>query len=244
MTDRHRAFSSLSATSRLSNDFRQTLRVTQPLMETLTEWYRTLPQSSASDESAVNASGYLHLGFHSAKALLFRAIMRPFHNYEYSQMTAEDLAEHEQARHRTRIGAKSCATAFSNYISELKSGDTNAFWPFCKSNMNSMRTTHVPGCLQANRHLTTGSVSAFALQPSLWQSLFLSSPTLLEAYETKEALMQTRRMLRLRARSFEPLRLALLRSDSLWWRGIRETLHLSGVVEQSLDGNNQSSAAN
>ena len=74
------------------------------------------------------------------------------------------------------------------------------------------------------------------MQPLLWQMLFLSSASVEEANETKQGLMQARWLLRVRARSFAALQLALLRIDSVWWRGIGETIHLSSVVEQSLGG--------
>jgi hypothetical protein len=80
----------------------------------------------------------------------------------------------------------------------------------------------------------SGSVSAFALLPMLWQVIFLSSNTVEEAHENKEALMQARTLLRFQSRSFEPLKLGLLRIDSIWWRGIQETVELSHVVDQSL----------
>jgi hypothetical protein len=82
--------------------------------------------------------------------------------------------------------------------------------------------------------ILSGSVSAFALLPMLWQVIFLSSVTVEEARETKEALMQARTLLRFQSRSFEPLKLGLLRIDSIWWRGIQETVKLSYVVDQSL----------
>lgn len=171
MTDRYRATSSLSATSRLCNDFRQTLRVTQPLMESLTEWYRALPQSSDSDESAVNASGFLHLGFHAVKTLLFRAIMRPFHNAEYLQLSADDRVEHEQARSQLRIGAKSCAIAFSTYIRNLDSSHTQAFWPFCEFQANATRAKDAAGCPHANSNRVCLSLraAAFAVAESVYK---------------------------------------------------------------------------
>jgi hypothetical protein len=69
----------------------------------------------------------------------------------------------------------------------------------------------------------------------MWQTLFLSSVTIEEAHETKEALMQVRTLMRFQSRSFECLKLGLLRIDSIWWRGIRETVNLSPVVDQSLE---------
>lgn len=213
---------SLRASTRLAADVSQTLQVTKPLMETLNDWYRGLAQSSAGKQDAViNASAFLHLGYHATKTLLFRAIMRPFQNADYMQLPVDDQVEHESARRQVRIGLKSCALAFSNYIRELDSGDFQAFWPFW-------------------------SASAFALQPILWQIYYLSSGSIEEAWETKQGLMQARQSLRFRARSFDLLRLALLRVDSIWWRGIRETIHLSPTVEQSLaqDHPNAASATN
>lgn len=72
------------------------------------------------------------------------------------------------------------------------------------------------------------------MQPLLWLMLFLGSASVGEAKEMRQGLMQARWLLRVRARSFDVLQLALLRIDSIWWRGIRETIHLSSMVEQSL----------
>jgi hypothetical protein len=69
----------------------------------------------------------------------------------------------------------------------------------------------------------------------LWQILFLGSETIEEAKEIKEALMQARTVLRFQSRSFEPLKLGLLRIDSIWWRGVRETVNVSSVVDQTLE---------
>lgn len=71
------------------------------------------------------------------------------------------------------------------------------------------------------------------MQPLLWQMLFLSSASVAEANETRQGRMQARWLLRVRARSFEALQLALLRINSGWLCGLGETIHSSSVVEQS-----------
>ncbi|SPN99280.1 uncharacterized protein DNG_02317 [Cephalotrichum gorgonifer] len=166
---------SLSASHRLSTDFRQTLSVTQPIMENLSAWYQQLPRSGGSPrdaDSLVNVSSFLHLAYHSTKALLFRAIMRPFHNDQF---------------------------------------------------------------------INFGSLSAFALQPQMAHMLFMTSHTDQEALENKNLVMQSRQLLRLRSMSFDSLKLALIRADSTWWRGLRETIHLSAPVERSLESGDTAS---
>lgn len=107
-------------------------------MERLADWYRVLPQRDhMSDADAatitVNSSSFLHLGYHAIRTLLFRAIMRPFHNVDYMALPPEDQLEFDVARKQVRIGAKACAKAFTSYVRGLDSGDFQAFWPFCMS---------------------------------------------------------------------------------------------------------------
>lgn len=104
-------------------------------MEMLTDWARCLPPRDShhhGQATAVNTSGFLHLGFHATKALLFRGIMRPFHNADQLQWPVEDQAEPRSAHAQVRLGAKSCAAAFSSFIQELDPAEFQAFWPFCK----------------------------------------------------------------------------------------------------------------
>jgi hypothetical protein len=124
--------SSLKASKRLSQDFRQTLLITQPLMENLATWYKSIAENThAWDSTVINAASFLHLGYHATKTILFRAIMRPFHNQYHLDETSTDQAEFEVARSQVRVGAKACAKAFTDYIRELNPGDFQAFWPFC-----------------------------------------------------------------------------------------------------------------
>jgi hypothetical protein len=124
--------SSLQASKRLSQDFRQTLSVTQPLMETLTTWYRSVPERQHEwNTTTINVAGFLHLGYHATRTILFRAIMRPFHEQDGLVRTSIDQAEFEVARGQVRVGVKACAAAFTAYVRELNAGDSQAFWPFC-----------------------------------------------------------------------------------------------------------------
>jgi hypothetical protein len=129
---RSATLSSLKASRRLSTDFRQTLLTTQPLMENLTTWYRSIPNTPhVRDSTIINAASFLHLGYHATRTILFRAIMRPFHNQDHLNGTSTDLEEFEVARNQVRVGVKACATAFTAYVREINAGEFQAFWPFC-----------------------------------------------------------------------------------------------------------------
>jgi hypothetical protein len=94
-------------------------------------WYRCVPERSHSwDTTTINAASFLHLGYHATRTILFRAIMRPFHDEDRTR-TSTDQAEFEVARGQVRAGVKTCAAAFTAYIKELNAGDSQAFWPFC-----------------------------------------------------------------------------------------------------------------
>jgi deoxyribodipyrimidine photolyase-like uncharacterized protein len=103
-------------------------------MENLTTWYKSIPEKSHAWDSApavINATSFLQLGHHATKTILFRAIMRPFHNQDHLDGTSTDQTEFDVARNQVRAGAKACAKAFTAYVRELNAGDFQAFWPFC-----------------------------------------------------------------------------------------------------------------
>ena len=109
------------------------LSLTKPLVGRLSEWSQQLPHDRGTEGTAplVNMSSFLHLGYHAVMILLFRAMMRPFHNAQHTSFAERDRPEYDAAREQVRAGAKSCCVAFLGYIRELDSKEFHSFWPFC-----------------------------------------------------------------------------------------------------------------
>jgi hypothetical protein len=95
-------------------------------------WYRSVPEKPHEwDTTTINSASFLHLGYHAARTILFRAILRPFHTEDNLTITPMDQAEFEVARGQVRVGIKACAATFTAYVKDLNAGDSQAFWPFC-----------------------------------------------------------------------------------------------------------------
>ncbi|KAH7024403.1 uncharacterized protein B0I36DRAFT_386988 [Microdochium trichocladiopsis] len=221
---------SLQNSQRLSTNLPDTLRVAQPLMEQITEWYsHTIANKDTGLRDARDkTSSFLELGYHITRAIIFRAIMRPLHNgtlhhnhdvpMNGTTMIPAGSAEQNGSmrvdggnggKEQVRIGAMACARAFTAYIEGLSLDDFQSFWPFW-------------------------SIAGFAFHSQLWLTLLLLAPTPAEAAECYTWNSRVRELLRTRARSFAPLRLALLRADSIWWRGLESTVRLSPVVAEGI----------
>ena len=63
--------------------------------------------------------------------------------------------------------------------------------------------------------------------------LFITARSDDEAREEKKSLDQVRRVLRMQSKSFGVLRFALLRLDSVYWKGFGEVFRLSPQVERA-----------
>lgn len=136
--------SSLKASQELGADFRKTLNVTQPLMEILLQWHNRLPRDRRSEDAASlpDVSNFLHVGYHAVRAILFRAMMRPFRNSAFTNLAEVDLPDYNAAFEQVWAGSRACCTAFLSYIRQMDSKDFHSFWPFCKFDEFRIRETH------------------------------------------------------------------------------------------------------
>lgn len=105
--------------------------MTQPLLESLSEWCSQLTRGRSTEDtsSLINVSSFLRLGYHAVRTLLFRALMRPFHNARYASLSSGE--EYDAVLEQVRAGAKACCVDFLAYIRELDSQEFHSFWPFC-----------------------------------------------------------------------------------------------------------------
>jgi hypothetical protein len=186
----------LKAVQLLAKDYDATLRKAQVLVEQIQRWFSAAAEiQPESDAEEIDMSGPMLLGGHVVKVLIFRAILRPFHN---TKGAASDPREVE-ARRLSRAGAKACVAAFTSFTSGLKSGWIHAFWPFW---------------------CTLG----WSMLCNLALLLFVTADSVEDAEECRLLLDRARRAVRLHSRSLDILRFSLLRIDSIFWKGLENVI--------------------
>ena len=208
--------SSLKAVQTLARNYDMTLRNVQVSMEELNRWSGVaLEIESEAKFEDVNLSGPMLLGGHFVKVLLFRAILRPFHNGSRGANSVPADARELEAHRLSRAGAKTGVTSFVSFTADLKSGWIHGFWPFCKSItvLGRMSLTSVIGCT-----LAWSTLCNLALM------LHVTAETAEEAMECQVSLERARKTIRLQSKSLEALRFSLLRIDSIFWKGLDNVL--------------------
>ncbi|EUC39970.1 hypothetical protein COCMIDRAFT_110019 [Bipolaris oryzae ATCC 44560] len=198
----------LKAVQTLAGDYEDTLRKTQGLMEELNRWNSAAVDSqSDSHDEDINSSGPLLLGGHFVKVLLFRAILRPFNALRYGTVPPNPTDEQREleAYRLARAGAKGCIASFVAFTSNLKSSWVHGFWPFwCTLGWSTLCN------LALLLHVTADSPE--------------------EAQECRALLDHARRSVRLQSKSLEILRFALLRIDSIFWKGLNNVFMRNEMV--------------
>lgn len=127
------AFSSLRSLQTLALDFEATLQTAQPWMEKLNSWSSAAAEFQPDlDDEEADFSGPCLLGQHVIRVLLFRAILRPFHDRPcHDQVTTHRNQCGTEAHQHSRSGAKACIAAFTAFTINLNRSCLHAFWPFC-----------------------------------------------------------------------------------------------------------------
>ncbi|KAK3619754.1 hypothetical protein LTR56_023839 [Elasticomyces elasticus] len=184
----------LKSAQSLSTDFRGTLRAAQPIMETLNLCYSgEISAANDGHDLEVDQAGHLLLAFHSVRTLLFRAILRPFHNLVINE---NDTAESEACQY-VRAAARASLVSFIDFTATLTAARIRAFWPFW----------------------STGS---WALMCNLSLLLTLTATSEADKEECRLELKRARRSLTLHSSSLPLLNFACLRIDAVFWKGTND----------------------
>ncbi|CAJ0550118.1 Ff.00g100480.m01.CDS01 [Fusarium sp. VM40] len=111
---------------------------------------------------------------------------------------------------QSRASLREVLEEFHDFVKTLRSDETAQYWqPWCQSAFSSL---------------------CFAML-----FMFVSSPDFDEAFSFIKLLEMTRRHMRLKANAFVVLRLGLLRTDAIFWRGLDQILKLEPHVKLALE---------
>jgi hypothetical protein len=203
-------FSTLRASATMATNFRRVLETARPLLVDLSSWHNELPESSRFSrdggteltDAVPPPRRQLQLAYYAARISIIRALLRSFENPEVEfTLDAADVGEFREARQRCRAAAKTCLVSMVEFLSSLNGLDFEQFWP-------------------------SWANAIFAMVPHMAMLLVVTSKEANEAGQYKSLLNRLRRVLRTQSRSFDPIRLAILRLDAHFWRGIDNVFNM------------------
>ena len=215
---------SVRAVATLTQDFRLTFEKSRPLLDDLAQWAKNNPPSKVQEQKSEGFAP-LYIGYHAVKALILRALLRPF-NYTDCSPPHEDKEEWDAAKAHIRQAAKLEIETALAYISTLNAVDYQTFWAPCMSNPITAC------CYYLGTNLPTGYKSCFAVIIHLIFVLAVSSfkdaqerngdaaPETDPEYRTFRAMLdRARTEFRLHYKSLDVIKFALLRIDAVFWMG-------------------------
>ncbi|EXJ85371.1 hypothetical protein A1O1_05735 [Capronia coronata CBS 617.96] len=231
--DIYRAFYTLRASRRLATDFASSLKAAKPLREQLRNWYSSLPpplQMRNKSEKAptagvtMDATAALHFAYLSLEVLLYRALLRPLgppskkdahaanppgsgggvaptvettRQVDRKPIDGGSADDMLAARVATRTAAHNCAKLVVSFTAGLDSLDFGAFW-------------------------YSWSRIGFPLVTSFVALLVVQAPTPDLRADAMSIANSWRDTLRVQSKSFDQMRLGLLRLDVMYWIGFDE----------------------
>jgi hypothetical protein len=215
------------------------MRTAQPLMERLNDWQQSHSNNSNNNNTStrgqqVDNTAPLQLASHYTRTLIIRSIYRPFCTFNTRSSSSQPNsppieAAEKQAYTHYRLAAKSAANRFTDFAREISDRQIRAFWPFCEQIFHipvniTLQLSSMP-VLHATQLTTfTGCTGAWATMCNLWLLLHATATCDTERDECRAGLDEARNLLRLRAGSFPVLQFALLRVNSIFWKGLGEVI--------------------
>ncbi|KAJ5813835.1 uncharacterized protein N7503_000585 [Penicillium pulvis] len=186
-------------------DQKQVLKSAELLLEYLHEWTRDVDFASPGQSRPTALQRVVEMNYHYIHLTICRSIMRPFIDSDLNDAISPDYAiACEQARRK----AKDCLIAAAEFIQDLRTDDLEVLWP-------------------------AWSVTGFSSICFQILLMAVSSPNRCEATEWVACLRKVRKDMRLKAEALPFLRLALLRIDSIFWKGIHNVLLLKDHVSDA-----------
>lgn len=203
------------------------MRTAQPLMEKLNDWqsqYVLRCKHTSSQE--VDQTAPLQLASHYTRTLIIRALYRPFCILDKTSLVqaSGSTSPEAEAYAHYRIAATSAVNKFTDFARKLTDRQIRAFWPFCESHEKCVKIEFV------NLLISLGCTGAWATMCSLWLLLYATAKSNTERDRCKAGLDESRNLLRLRASSCSMFQFALLRVNSIFWKGLDDVFDTVGSI--------------
>lgn len=214
--------SSLTAINDLATNLPKTLDISKELLDELSSWHHQFLQQPL-DPTEQDAALYTvcSLGYHYVQMTIFRAIMRPFiakvdSDAEMADITGQLARDQQDVMSFARTGVRSATTSATNFVKSLKEEHFHMFWP----------------------HWSQVALSCICFLDLLMAT---SSADTQEATTWFRDLHAVRKEMRLKSNMLPVLRLALLRIDAVFWKGVDNVLLLQPHVKDALQASLQPS---
>lgn len=130
--------SSVRSMKRLHNDWREKLRIARSILLELSTWHSALPsfnpsshQISNNQDTSIDNSASLELGYHTIQLTIFRALLKGFGS-DTSTPQERESSEWKEAHDHCRTAAKTTIMAAHHFASSLGTIHSQSFWPPCK----------------------------------------------------------------------------------------------------------------
>ncbi|OAK93752.1 hypothetical protein IQ06DRAFT_235692 [Phaeosphaeriaceae sp. SRC1lsM3a] len=204
----------LRAVAETAANIHDTLDISKRLLEELASWHEQyqLLDSTQPGEST-STSTICTLGYHYVRMTIYRAIIRPIVADSHSDYdligNANQLSKLQEVVGFARTGLRCSTNAAAELVNNLKEEHFHIFWP----------------------HWSQVAFSSICFLDLL---MAVSSPSTDEAVIWFRQIHTVRRQMRLKANMLPVLRLALLRIDAVYWKGVDKVLHLPSHVMDAL----------
>ncbi|KAJ3495084.1 hypothetical protein NLG97_g3648 [Lecanicillium saksenae] len=202
----------LRAIASLALDTDKTYSIARELQDELQTWRENISHGAHGEGATATINS---VGYYYVHANICRAILSNHVANERGAMPGASLRRQECNRYARNI-TKQCLVGAMHYFLQIEQNPEEDFWP-------------------------VWAPMAFASFINLMWLMLVTSVSFDEATEWIKMLSSTRNDLRVKSKQLQVLRLALLRIDALFWKGIEATFqlekHVAEAVSALLAGN-------
>jgi len=220
----HSSLYTIRTTRRLAHDVEASMAAVRPLRAELLCWYSQLPpqlqlQSRSSVDGDVsapaspNSAACFRFAYLTLEVLLYRALLRPLSGLDLEHDGDGDLHGVDtvalEAAEAIISAAEKCARLVIDFAATLMS------WDFAGFSYSWLRI-------------------GWATSSSFLALLLVQSPSLSHAQTCKGMMDNWRQVLRHQSKSFEDMRLGILRLDAMYWSDMRKIFRVNRHVARVL----------
>ncbi|KAH7020690.1 fungal-specific transcription factor domain-containing protein [Microdochium trichocladiopsis] len=243
----HRSLYTIRATRRVAHDIEASMATVRPLRAELVCWYSQLPSQlrlqsrscgdgDRSTPASPNSAACFRFAYLTLEVLLYRALLRPLGSLDLEHDGDEDMNDVDtssglQDDHvgvmplpqmsRSKVAleaaeaiisaAEKCAGLVIDFAAMLMS------WDFAGFSYSWLRI-------------------GWATSSSFFALLLVQSPSLSHAQTCKGMMDRWRQVLRHQSKSFEDMRLGILRLDAMYWSDMRKIFRVNRHAARVLGG--------
>lgn len=198
-------YSTLRAIANLALDTDKIYSIARELQDELQTWRENISHDAHGVSSTATINS---VGYYYVHANICRAILSS-HVANERRAMPDASPRRQECEQYARNVTKQCLVGAMQYFLQIEQNPEEEFWP-------------------------VWAPMAFASFINLMWLMLVTSVTFDEATEWIKMLSNTRNDLRVKSKQLRVLRLALLRIDAIFWKGIEATFHLETHVAEAV----------